>query len=141
MSTRLTSTRYVGTSSGSTSRPRKSATYQLRCTPSRNRPRSCAYDVLKTKRMPGSDLLATHGPEHPLWSDGQDGQQHDVGGDVLEPVREVGARAELDQSDGEAADQRARDRAEATEHGGGEGLEADEAQIDVDQRDRRQQHA
>ena len=142
MKTRLMSTRYVGTMPGQHDQAQPAApTYQLRWTASRNSPRSCPYAVLKTKRTRASDLLPADGAEHALRPDREHQQQHDVGGDVLEAVRQVGAGEQLDEADGDAADQRARDRAEAAEHGGREGLEPDEAEVDVDQRHRRQQHA
>src|SRR5437899_1343001 len=139
MKTRLMSTRYSGTRLGSTSRPASSATYQLRWTESRKSPRSCAYEVLKTKRTE-SDLLAAHRAEHALGPHGQHEQQHDVRSDVLESLREIDAGEQLDEPDGHAADQRARDRSEAAQHRSRERLEADEAEVDVDQRHGRQQH-
>src|SRR6185436_4300404 len=113
--------------------PTSRARYQLRWTPSRKSPRSWPYAVLKTKRMP-SDLLPAHGAEHPLRPHGQHEQQHHVGGHVLEPVWEVDDGEELDEPDGDAAHQRARDRAKSAQHRGGERLQPDEAEIDVDQR-------
>src|SRR5207247_2377687 len=123
----------------STGRPASSATYQLRWTESRKSPRSCAYEVLKTKRTE-SDLLAAHRAEHALGPHGQHEQQHDVRSDVLESLREIDAGEQLDEPDGHAADQRARDRSEAAQHCSRERLEADEAEVDVDQRHGRQQH-
>src|SRR5690349_24604576 len=132
MKTRLRSTRYSGTSRGSTMSPSSSSRYQLRCTPSRKSPRSWPYAVRKTKRMPASDLLAAHGAEHALGPDREHHQQHHVGGDVLEAVRQVGAREQLDHADRDPADQRPGDRAESAQHGGGERLEPEEAEVDVD---------
>src|SRR5262245_66628007 len=101
MNTRLMSTRYSGTRLGSASRPASSATYQLRWTESRKSPRSCAYEVLKTKRTE-SDLLAADRAEHALGPHGQHEQQDDVRGDVLESLREIDAGEELDEPDGHA---------------------------------------
>src|SRR5438093_4084355 len=122
MKTRLMSTRYSGTRLGSTSRPASSATYQLRWTESRKSPRSCAYEVLKTKRTE-SDLLAAHRAEHALGPHGQDEQQHDGRSAGLESLREIDAGEQLDEPDGHAADQRARDRSEAAQHRSRERLE------------------
>jgi hypothetical protein len=73
--------------------------------------------------------------------DQHDDQQHDVGGDVLEALRQVEAGQRLDDADDQAADDRAGDRAEAAQHRGREGLQADEAHVGMDEGDRRQKHA
>src|SRR5215813_2684398 len=139
MKTRLMSTRYSGTSRGSTRRPASSATYQLRWTESRKSPRSCAYEVLKRKRTVGSDLLAADRAEDALRPHREHDQQDDVRRDVLEPLREIHAREELDEPDGHAADQRAWDRSKPAEHGCGQRLEPDEPEVDIDQRNGREQ--
>src|ERR1041384_8490759 len=127
MKTRLRSRRYSGTRAGRMISPTSSAAYQFRWNPSRKRTRSCAYAVLKTKRMAArSDLLSPARAEHALRRDGEHHQQHHVGRHVLEALRQVGAGEQLDEPDDEPAGERAGNGAEAAPDGRREGPGADE---------------
>src|SRR5690348_16993546 len=71
-----------------------------------------------------SDLLDVRTAEQALRQEDQRDRKHREGGDVLVVEREVGRPHRLDQADEDAADHRAGQRADAAEHGGGEGLDA-----------------
>src|SRR5499425_3720388 len=93
------------------------------------------------RRDGGSYLLPPYRAEDALRPHGEDDEQDEVGRHVLEAGGQVGAREELDEADGEAAYESAGNGAEAAEHGGREGLEPDEAQVDVHQRYGSEEHA
>src|SRR5262249_32780117 len=137
------STRYAGTSQGMRARATRSATYQLRWTPSVKSVRACAEVVLKRKRMDAgrSDLLPSPRAEDALRPHGEHDEKDEVGRHVLESRGEIRAREELDEADGQPAHESAGNGAEAAEHGGREGFEPDEAQIDVHQRHGSEEHA
>jgi hypothetical protein len=66
---------------------------------------------LEDKPHAGSDPFAADRAEHALGPDHEHDQQHNIGGNVLEALRQVGAGKQLVDPDGEAARKRPGDRA------------------------------
>src|SRR5260221_1157355 len=89
---------------------------------------------LESERAPGggwfaiSDLLHFRPAQNALGQEDQGDRQDGEGGDILVGEREITREEGLDETDKEAAQHRTRQRSDAAEDGGGEGLDAgDEA--------------